>query len=67
MRAIRGPLGNPRLVPTGGVSSSNARSFLEAGAWALGVGGSVFPLEALTAGDAERVGSMASAFVVSIT
>lgn len=67
LRAIRGPLGHPRLVPTGGISTSNARSFLEAGAWALGVGGAVFPREALTVGDAERVGSMASAFVASIT
>ena len=36
--AIRGPLGNPRLVPTGGISAQNGRAFLDAGAVALGVG-----------------------------
>lgn len=64
--AIRGPLGNPHLVPTGGISVENGRAFLDAGAEALGVGGSVFPRQALAEGDAREVGSRAAAFVRSI-
>jgi 2-keto-3-deoxy-6-phosphogluconate aldolase len=38
IKAIRGPLPNIRMVPTGGVTPEAARSYIEAGAWALGVG-----------------------------
>jgi 2-dehydro-3-deoxyphosphogluconate aldolase / (4S)-4-hydroxy-2-oxoglutarate aldolase len=37
--ALRGPLGNVALVPTGGVDDRNAAAFMAAGAVALGVGG----------------------------
>lgn len=67
VRAISGPLGNPPLVPTGGVSLDNAKAFLEAGAYAIGVGGSVFSIDALMAGDAGRVGSAATALIEEIT
>jgi 2-dehydro-3-deoxyphosphogluconate aldolase / (4S)-4-hydroxy-2-oxoglutarate aldolase len=40
--AILSPLGNPPLVPTGGVSLDNAAEFLAAGAVALGVGTNLF-------------------------
>ena len=66
LRAIQGPLGTPRLVPTGGVSKANARAFLDAGAVALGVGGSVFPRDAMVNGDVERVASLASAFIEAV-
>lgn len=39
LRELRGPLGHIPLMPTGGISSSNATSFLDAGAFAVGVGG----------------------------
>ncbi len=41
IRQVKAPLKHVRLVPTGGVSSANARAFLEAGAFALGIGGSL--------------------------
>ena len=65
--AIREPLGNPRLVPTGGISAENGRAFLDAGAVALGVGGSVFARDTMAGGDIGQVGSRAAAFVRSIT
>jgi 2-dehydro-3-deoxyphosphogluconate aldolase/(4S)-4-hydroxy-2-oxoglutarate aldolase len=37
--AIRGPLGDIPIVPTGGVDAANAPGFLDAGAMAVGVGG----------------------------
>ena len=39
LRELHGPLGHIPLMPTGGISASNAASFLDAGAIAVGVGG----------------------------
>jgi len=55
LSAIRAPLREPRVVPTGGVDASNAAAYLAAGAWAVGVGGSLFPSEALRSGDTDSV------------
>lgn len=38
MRALRGPLPELKLVPTGGITPAHARTYRDAGAWALGVG-----------------------------
>jgi len=67
LKAIAGPLGHPRLVPTGGVDAGNAASFLAAGAFALGVGGSVFRSDLLSRGDADGVGSLASTLIEAIS
>jgi 2-dehydro-3-deoxyphosphogluconate aldolase / (4S)-4-hydroxy-2-oxoglutarate aldolase len=39
LTALKGPLPQIEMIPTGGVSLSNAAEFLAAGAFALGVGG----------------------------
>jgi 2-dehydro-3-deoxyphosphogluconate aldolase / (4S)-4-hydroxy-2-oxoglutarate aldolase len=39
LREVRGPLGDLPLVVTGGINAGNARSFLDAGATAVGIGG----------------------------
>jgi 2-dehydro-3-deoxyphosphogluconate aldolase / (4S)-4-hydroxy-2-oxoglutarate aldolase len=41
VRELRGPLPEIELVPTGGLDASNARSFLDAGAVAVGIGGAL--------------------------
>ncbi len=38
IKAMRGPLPDARLIPTGGVTPEAARDYLAAGVWALGVG-----------------------------
>jgi 2-dehydro-3-deoxyphosphogluconate aldolase/(4S)-4-hydroxy-2-oxoglutarate aldolase len=38
LREVRGPLGHVPLIPTGGISADNARSFITEGAIAVGVG-----------------------------
>jgi 2-dehydro-3-deoxyphosphogluconate aldolase / (4S)-4-hydroxy-2-oxoglutarate aldolase len=38
IKDLRGPLRNVPLLPTGGVTVANARDFLAAGAWGLGMG-----------------------------
>ncbi len=53
--AVSKPLGGPALLPTGGVDTSNAAAFLEAGATALGVGGALFPRGALALGDIDEI------------
>lgn len=41
VRELRGPLPDVALIPTGGVDGANAAAFLEAGAAAVGIGGSI--------------------------
>jgi 2-dehydro-3-deoxyphosphogluconate aldolase / (4S)-4-hydroxy-2-oxoglutarate aldolase len=60
VRALRPVLPNAALVPTGGVSAANAREWLDAGAVAVGVGGS------LTRGDASTIGSRAAELLEAI-
>ncbi|MBD0336254.1 MAG: bifunctional 4-hydroxy-2-oxoglutarate aldolase/2-dehydro-3-deoxy-phosphogluconate aldolase [Cyanobacteria bacterium Co-bin13] len=43
IRSLRGPLPAIPLIPTGGVTSDNAKALLEAGAIAVGLSGSLFP------------------------
>ncbi|WP_434047828.1 MULTISPECIES: bifunctional 4-hydroxy-2-oxoglutarate aldolase/2-dehydro-3-deoxy-phosphogluconate aldolase [Sorangium] len=50
LRALRGPLPDVKMMPTGGVNLSTARDFIEAGAVALGVGGELVDTAALAAG-----------------
>lgn len=47
LRQLQAPLGQIPLIPTGGITIENARSFLEAGAIAVGLSGQLFPQEAL--------------------
>ncbi len=66
VEAIRGPLGGPALVPTGGVDVSNAADFLEAGSTAIGVGGAVFPRTALESGNAAEVERRCRSLIAAI-
>ncbi|MEO0354933.1 MAG: bifunctional 4-hydroxy-2-oxoglutarate aldolase/2-dehydro-3-deoxy-phosphogluconate aldolase [Cyanobacteria bacterium P01_A01_bin.3] len=43
LKALKGPMGYVPLIPTGGVSCENARSFLDAGAIAIGLATHLFP------------------------
>jgi 2-dehydro-3-deoxyphosphogluconate aldolase/(4S)-4-hydroxy-2-oxoglutarate aldolase len=47
IKALKGPLPQIPLVPTGGVNVQTAAEFIEAGAAALGVGGELVHLESL--------------------
>ncbi|MGH8924094.1 MAG: bifunctional 4-hydroxy-2-oxoglutarate aldolase/2-dehydro-3-deoxy-phosphogluconate aldolase [Acidimicrobiia bacterium] len=42
LRAIRRPLHDPPLIPTGGIGPDNAADYMRAGALAIGIGSSVF-------------------------
>jgi 2-dehydro-3-deoxyphosphogluconate aldolase/(4S)-4-hydroxy-2-oxoglutarate aldolase len=47
IRHLQGPLGQIPLIPTGGVTLTNARTFIDAGAIAVGLSGQLFPRQAL--------------------
>jgi len=50
IKAIRGPLPQIPLIPTGGVNVDNAGEFIKAGAAALGVGGSLVNKQVIAEG-----------------
>jgi 2-dehydro-3-deoxyphosphogluconate aldolase/(4S)-4-hydroxy-2-oxoglutarate aldolase len=41
VRELHGPLPDVQLIPTGGIDTSNAGAFLDAGAAAVGIGGAI--------------------------
>jgi 2-dehydro-3-deoxyphosphogluconate aldolase/(4S)-4-hydroxy-2-oxoglutarate aldolase len=55
IKAIRGPLPQIPLVPTGGVNLDTAGPMLEAGAYALGVGGAITDKKAIKKGRYEAI------------
>lgn len=63
LKALRGPYPQIRLMPTGGVTLETAGAFLQAGACALGVGGSLVEPQALAARDLARMEQLARQFV----
>ena len=63
IKALKGPLPQVPLVPTGGVNLQTAAEFLEAGAVALGVGGELAHAEALKTGKTEVIAENARKFV----
>jgi 2-dehydro-3-deoxyphosphogluconate aldolase / (4S)-4-hydroxy-2-oxoglutarate aldolase len=66
IKAIKGPLPQIPLVPTGGVNLNTAAEFLEAGAEALGVGGELVQAEALKSGKLEVIVDAARQFVAIV-
>jgi 2-dehydro-3-deoxyphosphogluconate aldolase/(4S)-4-hydroxy-2-oxoglutarate aldolase len=55
LKSIKAPLPQIELIPTGGVSLATAREFLEAGAYALGVGAELVDTKAIAAGHAWKI------------
>jgi 2-dehydro-3-deoxyphosphogluconate aldolase/(4S)-4-hydroxy-2-oxoglutarate aldolase len=62
LKALSGPLPQIRLMPTGGVNLETAASFLRAGAYALGIGGSLVDPKAVAAGDLANIEKLARQF-----
>src|SRR5919201_1328216 len=62
VRAMRGPLPQVRLMPTGGVDLASAAEFLKAGAACLGVGGQLVEPKAVAASDFARITATAKQY-----
>ncbi len=63
IKALKAPLPQIELCPTGGVSLETAADFIKAGASALGVGNDLVDLKALRAGQAQAITEKAKRFV----
>ncbi|HEY9848698.1 MAG TPA: bifunctional 4-hydroxy-2-oxoglutarate aldolase/2-dehydro-3-deoxy-phosphogluconate aldolase [Leptolyngbyaceae cyanobacterium] len=59
IRSLQGPLGHIPLIPTGGVTLENATEFLQAGAFAVGLAGDLFPQKLIAAGNWEAISQRA--------
>jgi 2-dehydro-3-deoxyphosphogluconate aldolase/(4S)-4-hydroxy-2-oxoglutarate aldolase len=55
LKSVKAPLPQVELIPTGGVSLATAAEFLEAGAFALGVGADLVNLKAIADGKPETI------------
>lgn len=55
IKNLQGPLGKIPLIPTGGVTLENASDFIQAGAIAVGLSGSLFPQNWVASGDWEAI------------
>lgn len=62
-KAMRGPLPQVKLMPTGGVDLTTAGEFLKAGAVCLGVGGQLVDPKIVAAGDFNRITELARQYV----
>src|SRR5262245_49722181 len=65
-KALRGPLPQVRLMPTGGVDLSTAAAFLKAGACCLGVGGQLVEPRAVAEGNFDRIRDLARQYVTLV-
>jgi 2-dehydro-3-deoxyphosphogluconate aldolase/(4S)-4-hydroxy-2-oxoglutarate aldolase len=63
LKALRGPLPQVQLMPTGGVNLDTAADFLMAGACALGIGGALVEAGALKNSDFDRIEALARRYV----
>jgi 2-dehydro-3-deoxyphosphogluconate aldolase/(4S)-4-hydroxy-2-oxoglutarate aldolase len=63
LTALKGPLPQVEMVPTGGVSLATAKEFLEAGAFALGVGSDLADTKAMDSGNAAKVTETAKKYL----
>lgn len=55
LKAVRAPIPHIPLIPTGGVDLNTAKDFLDAGAFALGVGGAITDKKAIADGKYEVI------------
>jgi len=65
-KALRGPLPQVRLMPTGGVDLATAAGFLKAGACCLGVGGQLVDPKLVAARDFDRIRELARQYVAVV-
>jgi 2-dehydro-3-deoxyphosphogluconate aldolase / (4S)-4-hydroxy-2-oxoglutarate aldolase len=66
IKALRGPLPQIPMVPTGGVNLNTAAEFIQAGAVALGVGGELVQIDALKADKPEIITDNARKFLAIV-
>ena len=66
LKALKAPFPDRALIPTGGVNVSNAAEFIQAGAYALGVGGELVDATALRNGKLAKITQAARDLVQAV-
>lgn len=66
LKSIKAPLPQIELIPTGGVSLATAAEFLDAGAFALGVGADLADPKAMAEGHPEIVTETARRYIAAV-
>lgn len=66
IKALKGPLPQVPLVPTGGVDVDNVGEFIKAGASAVGVGGNLVTKKALADGDMAAITDLTRRYISNI-
>lgn len=65
-KALKGPLPQVKLMPTGGVDLNTAGEFLKAGAVCLGVGSQLVDPKLVAAGEFGRITELAAQYVAAV-
>lgn len=63
IKALKAPLPQIELMPTGGVNVDTAAAFIKAGSFALGVGSGLVDKKAVAAGDYDAITRLAGEFI----
>lgn len=66
IKALKAPLPDIPMVPTGGVNLTTAAEFIQAGATALGIGGELVSAKALNSGNTNEIVETARKFLAII-
>jgi 2-dehydro-3-deoxyphosphogluconate aldolase/(4S)-4-hydroxy-2-oxoglutarate aldolase len=66
LKSVKAPLPQVEMIPTGGVSQATAAEFLEAGAFALGVGADLVNLKAIAEGHPETITESAQKYLAIV-
>lgn len=66
VKAMKAPLGHIPLLAVGGVNEKNVRSFLEAGAYGVGIGGNLVNSQWILQNEFDRIRSLAEQITAQI-
>jgi len=66
LKSVKAPLPQVEMIPTGGVSQATAAEFLEAGAFALGVGADLVNPKAIAEGKPETITENAAKYLAIV-
>src|SRR5215475_15373624 len=66
IKALKAPLPQIPMVPTGGINLNTAAEFIQAGSAALGIGGELVPAAALKSGDTKAITDIARQLLVIV-
>lgn len=66
IKDLLGPLPHLRIVPTGGINFDNARTFIDAGVFAVGIGSEIVSQDMVNRGDWDTISQRAARALASV-